>query len=207
MRSLVSRGHLICTKWTSAAAAMPASFMASATALDVSEICSARPISSGLKGRVRPDGQPLGRYDCGRSLAAKDQEMRRQPAFGAPGHDHCHAPVDFGGRALEALGKQELQRKCRVTAGEVVDAAVSFGLANNRHDRSRINLAAVDGGSKRRRVLRACSGEPQYSCSPAHVALPASLPWRSRRRRTMIVEARASAMTRKLKPVVTVPRA
>jgi hypothetical protein len=139
--------------------------------------------------------------------------MWRQPAFGATRHDDGDARLDLGHRAFQALGQQELQGERGVAAGKIVDAAIALGLADDGDDGRGIDLAAVDGVGKRRGVTRSGRGEPQdagaalHAQRGAHAALPASLPWRWRRRRTQVKETSASAITRNDTPVVTVPSA
>ena len=89
--------------------------------------------------------------------------MRRQPALGAAGHDDGDALLDLGGGQLQALGQQQLQRQGRIAAGEVVDAAIALGLADDGDDGRGIDLAAVDGGGERRGVLRAGGRQPQHA--------------------------------------------
>ena len=212
MRSLVSSGHLICTKCTSAAEAMPASFMAARHGLGGRLDLRRAADLLGLEGarQADADGEPRPGRRGGRRLAAEHQQMRRQPAFGAARHDDGDALLDLGHRAFQALGQQQLQRQGGVAAGEIVDAAIALGLADDGDDGRGIDLAAVDGGGERRGVARARRRPAAARAARrghGHAALPASLPWRSRRRRTQVKETSASAITRNDTPVVTVPSA
>ena len=174
MRSLVSSGHLICTKCTSAAEAMPASFIAAATALAVSSICAWRPISSGLKARVRPTPMASRGAVAAAGTSSRQNTSRcgDKPALGAAGHHHGDALLDLRWRAFQALGQQQLQRQRRVAARKVVHAAIALGLADDRHDRRGIDLAPVDGGGERRGVARACRRQPQHAGAAGHLRPP-----------------------------------
>jgi hypothetical protein len=152
---------------------MPASFMARLTAAAVSSICAVLPISSGLKARVRPTPIETRR---GRRhpplLAAEHQQMRRQPALGPAGHHDGDPLLDLGERAPGAVGQQQLQRQGGIAAGEVVDAAVALGLADDGDDGRGIDLAPIDRHGERRGVLWAGGGKPQNAGAACHVRPP-----------------------------------
>src|SRR5262249_7064163 len=79
MASAVSSGHLICTKWTSAASRMPASAIAALTAFSTSRIWTIVPSSSDLHTRV---------------LATP--ATRPRPGRGAPGTSRRTNTVTWG---------------------------------------------------------------------------------------------------------------
>ncbi len=138
----VSSGHLTCTKCTSAGSPICASFIAATTPLATASTWPARPRCSGGKAGVW--ARPTASAGVAPALAFKaleDRPMRRHAAFGAARHHEA----DLLGLFLRHVSHEELtERQRRVTAGEIVDAAVTLGLAENGNDRRRIDRSCLD---------------------------------------------------------------
>ena len=72
------------------------------------------------------------------------RDVRRQDAFRAAGHDERYAGFDLARRELETRSESVAQCGDGVFAGEVIDPAIPFGLAQHRENGRRLERAAVD---------------------------------------------------------------
>ena len=70
--------------------------------------------------------------------------VRRQHALRAARHDERDSGLDLARSELEMRRKRVAQRGHSIFAGEVVDPAIAFGLAEHRENRRRLERAAVD---------------------------------------------------------------
>src|SRR5215468_4328002 len=126
---------------------MPASFMAAETPSAVASICTLRPISSAAKARVSP--MPMARRLPAAAVSAVSRQNTSRwgesPPSVPPDMTMATRRSISDGAQVQALGQHELQGERGVAAGEVVDAAVALGLADDGHDGCGIDLALLDG--------------------------------------------------------------
>ena len=78
--------------------------------------------------------------------------MGRQDPFGAAGQDAGQAPGQDFCRFVQVSRQHGHQPVGEIAAGEVVHAAIAFGLADEGHDLVRADLAAVDQGRQGRDI-------------------------------------------------------
>ena len=132
-RSSVSSGHLICTKWTSRgvddAGVLHRRLDGAGDEIDLFEPAE---MFEGQGGGARAAERQRAAFGRALDIAPfEHDDMGRKRAFGAARHDDADR-LRLGGRQM-AL-QQVLQRAAGEAAGEIIDAAVAFGLAEDRDD-------------------------------------------------------------------------
>jgi hypothetical protein len=82
----------------------------------------------------------------GTTASREDGYVLRQHAFCAARHDECNSGLDFTRSELEMRRQRVTQCSDGVFAGEVIDPAIAFGLAQHRDNGWRRERAALDEG-------------------------------------------------------------
>ena len=91
----------------------------------------------------------------------ENRPMRRHAAFGAARHHEANLIRLI----LRDMAREELaERERRVTAGEIVDAAIAFGLSENGDDGAGIDSACVHGRFDPAHIIRRGGGNSMNSC-------------------------------------------
>ena len=111
------------------------------------------------RGMRRADREGLAAGGGGGAAAGgEDQEMRRQPTLGAAGHDHRNPRGDGVGGDPETRRQHRRHGRQRITASEIVDAAIALGLAEDRNDLIGSQPSPIDQFADPRRVAGIAHG-------------------------------------------------
>ncbi|MGY4284951.1 hypothetical protein ACVWXO_004171 [Bradyrhizobium sp. LM2.7] len=95
-------------------------------------------------------------------------DVRAEHTLGAAGHHEGDALFDFVRRQAEMRRQRRAQRGNGVFPGEIIDAAIALGFAEDRQDRCRIDRAGVDHAHEAGHVAGALGGDPDDAdrCRP-----------------------------------------
>ena len=105
-----------------------------------------------FRAQRRADHQPRLVGGAGLAVAGEDRGVRRDDAITAARPNHRHV-VDLGFGARAELEQHAPKRLVGQNAGEIVDPAIAFGLADHRDDLVGAELAGRDQSLKAARIL------------------------------------------------------
>ena len=87
------------------------------------------------------------------ALAPLEHEIVRTENALGPARQHAgNALQDLAARRPEPLAQQGRQRESKIAAGEIVDAAIAFGLADHRGNIGRREGARIEQGGQAREI-------------------------------------------------------